>query len=249
MRRVDVSHGGMVAFGNQATFAASSAQTLGVTNTGNLPLTLSGLTVSGPFAQGTTGSSDCTATTVLAAGQSCVISLTFTPNGAGSATGSVSVTDNTLGVAGSTQTTALSGTGVLTANKLVIGGLGATSVSGAAQTITVSAYSNTLAATDYVGTVHFSSTDATAVLPANYTFTTADNGVHSFSITLKAMGAQTVTVADTGNVAVGGSVTTTVAPGVPAAITALSGGGQITKVSTAYAQTLAVLVKDGSGNR
>ena len=36
-------------------------------------------------------------------------------------------------------------------------------------------------ATGYLGTVQFTSTDAQAVLPANYTFTAADAGVHTFS--------------------------------------------------------------------
>ena len=35
--------------------------------------------------------------------------------------------------------------------------------------------------TGYTGTVHFTSTDNTATLPANYTFTAADKGVHTFT--------------------------------------------------------------------
>ena len=38
----------------------------------------------------------------------------------------------------------------------------------------------------YRGTIHFTSGVAGAVLPANYTFIAADNGVHTFSITLNA---------------------------------------------------------------
>ena len=49
------------------------------------------------------------------------------------------------------------------------------------------AYGN--AATSYAGTVHFSSTDAQAGLPSDYTFTAADGGVHAFSATLKTAGA------------------------------------------------------------
>jgi hypothetical protein len=41
-------------------------------------------------------------------------------------------------------------------------------------------------ATGYVGTVHFSSSDSTAALPANYTFTAADAGQHTFTMTLPA---------------------------------------------------------------
>ncbi len=39
--------------------------------------------------------------------------------------------------------------------------------------------------TGYTGTVHISSTDPQAVLPADYTFTAADAGVHMFAATLK----------------------------------------------------------------
>ena len=52
-------------------------------------------------------------------------------------------------------------------------------------------------ATGYVGTVRFSSSDAKAVLSANYTFTAADHGTHTFSATLKTAGTQSITVTDT----------------------------------------------------
>jgi predicted RNA methylase len=49
-------------------------------------------------------------------------------------------------------------------------------------------------ATSYTGTVHFTSTDAQAVLPAN---ATPANGTGMFSVTLKTLGPQTITAADT----------------------------------------------------
>jgi uncharacterized repeat protein (TIGR03803 family) len=65
-------------------------------------------------------------------------------------------------------------------------------------TLTVyDAYGNV--ATGYTGTVHFSSSDGTASLPANYTFTAADAGVHTFAVVLRKKGKQTLTVADTAN--------------------------------------------------
>ena len=48
--------------------------------------------------------------------------------------------------------------------------------------------------TGYAGTVHFTSTDGQAVLPANATLT---NGSGTFSVTLKTLGTQTVTATDT----------------------------------------------------
>lgn len=50
---------------------------------------------------------------------------------------------------------------------------------------------------DYRGTVHFTSSDAGAVLPADYTFTATDAGVHTFPFTLSVLGNQTITVTDT----------------------------------------------------
>jgi hypothetical protein len=48
----------------------------------------------------------------------------------------------------------------------------------------------------FTGTVHFTSTDGAAVLPADYTFTAADNGVHTFNVTFKTAGSQSLTVTD-----------------------------------------------------
>jgi hypothetical protein len=65
-------------------------------------------------------------------------------------------------------------------------------------------------ATGYRGTVHFTSSDRQAVLPANYTFTAGDNGVHSFSATLKTAGSRTITATDTVTSTITGKQTVTV---------------------------------------
>jgi autotransporter-associated beta strand protein len=67
--------------------------------------------------------------------------------------------------------------------------------------VTVSALdANNNVVPTYTGTVAFTSTDGQAVLPANYTFTsgglTSDDGVHTFTATLKTAGSQTVTATD-----------------------------------------------------
>lgn len=48
----------------------------------------------------------------------------------------------------------------------------------------------------YTGTIHFTSTDSTAQLPADYTFTTTDAGSHTFSLTFNTTGTWTVTATD-----------------------------------------------------
>jgi hypothetical protein len=59
-------------------------------------------------------------------------------------------------------------------------------------------------ATNYTGTVHFTTTDSgsSVVLPADYTFIPGENGVHTFSngVTLVTAGAQTVTATDSSSV-------------------------------------------------
>ena len=54
-------------------------------------------------------------------------------------------------------------------------------------------------ATGYTGTVQFSSSDVQAGLPQNYTFTTADACVHSFTATLLTAGTESLTATDTSN--------------------------------------------------
>src|SRR5262249_50845392 len=51
----------------------------------------------------------------------------------------------------------------------------------------------------YNGTAHFTSTDPQAVLPANYTFTAADNGQHTFMVTPRTAGLQVDIISDTVN--------------------------------------------------
>ena len=80
-------------------------------------------------------------------------------------------------------------------------------------------------ATAYRGTVHFITTDAGSgvVLPADYTFTSADNGAHTFTnlVTLVTAGPQTVTVTDTTTSSVTGtSGTITVTAATPTIATA-----------------------------
>jgi hypothetical protein len=57
----------------------------------------------------------------------------------------------------------------------------------------------------YTGTVHFTSTDGSATLPADYTFVASDNGSHLFSVTFAAAGQQTLTATDTSNSSITGS--------------------------------------------
>src|SRR5207248_3371088 len=63
-------------------------------------------------------------------------------------------------------------------------------------TVTVEdAYANVV--TGYTGTIRFTSSDGQAKLPANYTFTAADKGVHTFTgLILQKTGKQIITITD-----------------------------------------------------
>jgi hypothetical protein len=81
--------------------------------------------------------------------------------------------------------------------------------------ITVKALdANNNVVTSYTGTVHFTSTDGQATLPANYTFTGGDAGSHTFTngVTLRTAGSQTITATDAANGSITGNVTVTVNP-------------------------------------
>jgi hypothetical protein len=89
-------------------------------------------------------------------------------------------------------------------------------VAGVGHTVTVKAldaYGNV--ANSYLGTIHFTSSDAQAVMPANYTFVGGDAGVHAFSggLRLKTAGSRSVTATDIATASITGSQTVTVTPG------------------------------------
>ena len=158
-----------VNLGTASQGTSSAAQIVVLTNTGNSPLTLSGIkavATSGTTATTTDftinpGSSSCTATTVLAAGQNCTINLTFTPASSdpnGTVTGTLTVTDNTLNGASVTQSIALTGV-----SKFLI-----------PTTITL--------ASNPVSPVYGTTYAATAVLAGGGTGNTAPTGSVTFSI-------------------------------------------------------------------
>ena len=96
----------------------------------------------------------------------------------------------------------------------------------------------------YQGTVHFSSSDGQAVLPADYTFTSADAGVHQFSVTLKTAGSQTVSVVDT----VAASLNATVTVGVTAGAAATLSLVAPSSAKATQAFNVTVTLRDQFGN-
>ncbi len=98
---------------------------------------------------------------------------------------------------------------------------------GDAATGTLTAYNaNYTVATGYTGTVQFTSTDGSATLPTNYTFTAGDAGVHTFpaGFTLRTAGSQVVTVTDIATPTNTTSTGVTVGPTTPTSFTATGSG-------------------------
>ena len=87
---------------------------------------------------------------------------------------------------------------------------------GAPFSVTVAARSASgTAITGYLGTVHFTTTDAQATLPADYTFVAGDEGSHVFAgeAALRTSGSQTVGVEDDGPSSVADTATVAVTAG------------------------------------
>jgi hypothetical protein len=84
-----------------------------------------------------------------------------------------------------------------TASTLSVAGFPSAITAGVAGNVTVTLrdpYGNI--ASGYTGIVHFTSSDPQAALPGDYTFTSADAGVHTFRATLKTVGTQSITATD-----------------------------------------------------
>ena len=92
-----------LSFSTAPVGTTSVAQSITLANTGNMALNVSGIQVSGDFAQ----TNNCPAS--LAAALACVINVTFSPTATGTRSGALTINDS---VTGSPQSVELTGTGV-----------------------------------------------------------------------------------------------------------------------------------------
>src|SRR4029078_2801444 len=98
----------------------------------------------------------------------------------------------------------------------------------------------------YGGTVQISCTDPQAVIPADYTFTAADNGTRTCSATLKTAGPQIIYVYDATNGIGDGGTSFTVNGAAPGT---MSVAGFPSTTNAGVAGSLTVTLKDPYGNR
>jgi hypothetical protein len=169
---------------------------------GSFSVTVTARTASGSADSGYAGTVHLTSTD----GQA-VLPANYTFTAADKGSHSFTVTLKTAGTqtitATDTSGSATAGTSIgvavspAAASQFVISGQSSSATVGVAQGFAVTAkdpYGNV--ATGYTGTVHFASSDAAATLPANYTFTSNDQGAHAFNVTFMTAGSQSVTVSD-----------------------------------------------------
>src|SRR5206468_5138271 len=129
---------------------------------------------------------------------------------------------------------------------LVVSGLASSTTAGEAQTFTVTVLDNAgNVQTGYTGTIHISSSDYQAGLPADYQFTAADAGVHTFAVTLKTAGWQVVGASDTAAPNLSGSQGISV---TPAAVSTLRIGGFPSPLPVGYYGDFTVMAADAYGN-
>jgi hypothetical protein len=108
-----------LSFGNKdIDDGATPAMTSTVTNSGTEGVTISSVDVTGDFAQATGNGDDCVASTVLTAGQTCKLRVTFNPSATGSRTGTATVHSNAADIS-----VALDGTGIQTSASIAPGTL------------------------------------------------------------------------------------------------------------------------------
>jgi predicted outer membrane repeat protein len=134
-----------------------------------------------------------------------------------------------------------------TASTLLVAGFPSSIQAGTASTIIVTAKDssgNTVAG--YTGTVHFTSSDPQAVLPADYTFVSADNGSHTFTVTLTTAGTQSITAQDTVTASITGTQSGVIV--TPAAASTLSVAGFPNPTTAGFAGSFNVTVRDAFGN-
>lgn len=141
----------------------------------------------------------------------------------------------------------ISGPYSLNGTRFTVSGFPSTTTAGVAGSFTVTAQNaDGSIDTGYTGTVHFSSFDGQAGLPADYTFTAADAGLHTFIATLKTAGTQSITATDTTTGGLAGSETGITVNS--AAASTLSVAGFPSTTTAGVAGTITVTLKDAYGN-
>jgi len=221
------------------TDTTDGTQTAQIQNIGNEVLVLTALNYPADFSEASRNANVCTHSTSLSAGQECDLPIEFTPENVGALSEDVMLTDNALNAAPpeyAQQSISLTGTG-FKLNSIVItpSSSFATFVGGSQQFTATGSYSDG-STQNLTSLVSWKSSNTTAV-------TIGASGL----ATAQAVGAATITASMDGMTS--NAVTFTVDSAQQPSIAVSSGSGQSTYETAAFANPLAAVVKDTSGNR
>jgi thermitase len=231
---------GAANFANTIVGKSSAIQTFTLQNSGNAPLTIASIAVTGSDSGNYLYTADAVhpcpiSPATLAAASSCTLDVAFAPVGQGSHNqAQVAIVDNSANVPGSTQTVALTGTGIVL-SAIAIGANSATLAYGASEQFTAAGtYSDTSTANLTSQVTWASSAPAVASMSAGGMATALLTGQTNITASLSGV---------TSNI-----FALTVTAGTPASISGTAGSGQSTTVGTVFTSLLQALVKDGGGN-
>jgi hypothetical protein len=168
-------------FGTILVGADSAAMSFTIANSGNAVLSLSGLYINGDFAFGT--SETCTGATLLNPGDTCVVSVIFTPTMAGTRTGSVGVGDPIVNLSGTGQLVSTATTLMTSPNPAAMGA-----------TVTFTATVAPVPTGSSLGTVSFY--NGSTLLG---TGTVNSSGVATYTTSSLAVGPESITAVYSGN--------------------------------------------------
>jgi uncharacterized repeat protein (TIGR01451 family) len=247
-----------LAFGNQLVNTTSSTRSSTLTNSGNAPLTISSIGMTGANGSDFVQSNDCPiAPATLAAGATCTLNVSFTPAAIGARNAAVQVTDD---ASGTPHSLALSGTGqapgpavTLSPTSLAFGTRG-TGQTSPAQTVTLSNTGNgplTISSIDLAGTNPGDFAQTTTCPAAPDTLAAGASCTASVTFTPTAGGTRSASLRFTDDaptspqsVSLGGSGTAPV-PKVTLSATSLAFGSEVLGVPTAAKTT--TLTNSGTG--
>jgi hypothetical protein len=183
-------------FGSVVVGTTSAVKNVTLINSGSAPLTISGISVTGPFTETNTCG------TTVAPRQKCTISVTFSPINTGVATGAVTITDN---ASNSPQTVSLSGTGSTT-------GLTSIAITPANPSVAVGATQQFTATGTFSGGRTYNLTDSVTWNSSKKTIATVSDAAGTQGLAT-AVAAGTTTISATTSKIVGSTVlTVTIVP-------------------------------------
>ncbi len=125
-------------FGNTPVGATSAADVLKLENNGNTALSFAGFATSSVNFVVDSATTTCSLSSTLPSGGVCAVGTRFAPQSTASSSGSLTLTDTNLNVAGSTQTGTLNGTASLGSEIVTTASLSAVSGSSAALSAVIS---------------------------------------------------------------------------------------------------------------